>query len=232
MKSIILLFISLCFTMLLQAQVSKTIEITAGSLKTSLTADELNTVTNLTLTGIMDGRDFKTLRDTLPNLNVLDLTDIRIVAYNGNEGPSGNYCQAKTIPDYAFYNYITDKGKNSLTTVLLPSSITAIGYSAFQKCSGLTSVIIPSLVSTIGSGAFLSCNSLISVNIPASVTSIGGSAFSCSGLISVDAGNPNYSSLDGVLFDKNRTTLLQCPTSKTGNYSIPSSVLYIGYDAF
>jgi hypothetical protein len=234
MKTLYLLFISLFIAVMLQAQISKNLEVTAGSLKTTLTAEELNSVTNLTLTGTIDARDFKTLRDTLPNLKVLDLTDVNIVFYSGNEGPSGyySYCQAKTIPAYAFYNPNTDKGKASLTTILLPLSITTIEYYGFQKCSGLTSMEIPSLVSTIGSGAFLSCNSLISVNIPASVTSIQSNAFSCSGLISVDGGNPNYSSLDGVLFDKSRTGLLQCPTSKTGSYSIPSSVSYIGSEAF
>ena len=69
--------------------------------------------------------------------------------------------------------------------------------------------------------------------IPSSVTSIGVYAFEyCSGLITVDAGNLNYSSLSGVLYDKTKTTLIQCPTSKSGSFMIPSSVTSIGEYAF
>ena len=65
---------------------------------------------------------------------------------------------------------------------------------------------IPDSVTSIGDGAFRDCRSLASVTIPDSVTSIGNSPFSdCSSLtsITVDPSNPNYSSLNGVLFDNN-----------------------------
>jgi hypothetical protein len=76
---------------------------------------------------------------------------------------------------------------------------------------------------------------LTSVTIPNSVTSIGGEAFeNCTSLaaITVDALNIVYSSIDGVLFDKSQTTLLQCPWGKAGSYTIPNSVTNIGYNAF
>ena len=63
MKLTSLLIAGLCFTIMLQAQVSKNLEVTAGGLKTALTTEELNTVTKLTLTGTIDARDFKTMRD-------------------------------------------------------------------------------------------------------------------------------------------------------------------------
>jgi hypothetical protein len=65
--------------MMLQAQVSKTIEVTAGGLKTTLTAEERTTITNLTLTGIIDARDFKTMRDDMPVLTIVDLENISII---------------------------------------------------------------------------------------------------------------------------------------------------------
>jgi hypothetical protein len=117
----------------------------------------------------------------------------------------------------------------------IPSSVTSIGEGAFAGCSGLTSVTIPASVTSIGGGAFQSCTSLTSVTIPASVTSIGSGAFSgCTSLtaIEVDAGNPNYSSAGGVLYDKSLTTLIQCPGGKTGSFTIPASVTSIGVDAF
>jgi len=65
------------------------------------------------------------------------------------------------------------------------------------------------------------------------LTSIGDFAFTnCSGLIHVDAGNPNYSSLEGVFYDKAKTKLITCPISKTGTLTIPSSVTTIGNTSF
>jgi hypothetical protein len=84
-------------------------------------------------------------------------------------------------------------------------------------------------------GAFANCASLTSVSIPNSVTSIGNFAFSnCAGLtsIEVDAANTIYSSTDGVLFDKERTTLIQCPGGKAGSFTTPNSVSSIGDFAF
>lgn len=67
------------------------------------------------------------------------------------------------------------------------------------------------------------------------VTSIGyGAFYGCTSLsaITVDAHNPAYSSVDGVLFNKNQTKLIQCPSAKAGSYTIPDCVTSIGDDAF
>jgi len=84
-------------------------------------------------------------------------------------------------------------------------------------------------------GAFASCSSLESVTLGKSVTSIGMGAFaSCSSLtkIVVWKENPRYSSLDGVLFNKGQTTLIQCPGRKSGTYIVPDGVTEIGMGAF
>jgi hypothetical protein len=201
---------------------------------------KLASVTKLIITGSIDDRDFKTMRDEMPLLSELDLSDGVIVEYAGTDGTGGygspspfETYPANTFPFDAFYNNNTFLGKTSLTKVILPKSITAIGASAFQGCRGLTSISIPNSVITIDWDAFFDCNGMTSIYIPASVTSIGNGAFSAnSGMITVALENPNYSSNDGVLFDKDKHKLYRCPLSKSGNYSIPSSVLSIENGAF
>ena len=124
---------------------------------------------------------------------------------------------------------------SSLTSIIIPDSVTEIGTVAFGGCSSLTSVIIPDSVTEIGEGAFLHCSSLTSIIISDSVTSIGEPAFlGCSALTEIVIGknNPNYSSLEGVLFNKDQTTLIQCPNGKNGAYTVPDSVTSIGEMAF
>jgi hypothetical protein len=91
-------------------------------------------------------------------------------------------------------------------------------------------------VTSIGVGAFRSCTSLTSITIPDSVTSIGERAFErCTSLttIEVGAGNVNYTDVNGVLFNTEKTLLLAYPAGKTDtNYNIPDSVTSIGVAAF
>ena len=181
---------------------------TAGTLPDLISDSEKYIIEELTLTGELNGTDFRLLRDmagcnylgekTSGKLTVLDLTNAKIVAGgekyldtdriigNGiNAGGSYHYdiSISDVIPDCVFFGCY-------LKNIHIPNSVTSIGNSAFDFCRGFTSIIIPKSVTSIGNDAFSSCNGLTSVTIPNSVTRIGDRAFSgCSGLTSIKIPN-------------------------------------------
>ena len=124
----------------------------------------------------------------------------------------------------------------SLSNIEMPESITSIESRAFFDCSSLRSIEIPISVMSIGEFAFSGCSSLGSIEIPAGVTSIGENAFSsCSSLrsIDVDQNNTAYSSVEGILFNKDQTVLLRYPEGKAQTvYQIPEGVTDIADSAF
>lgn len=134
-----------------------------------------------------------------------------------------------SIDNYAFFDC------TSLESISLPNSITSIGSCAFWGCSSLTAITLSNSLISIGSSAFSGCASLASIILPNSISLIEGAVFyRCTSLtsISVDHANPNYSSQDGVLFSKDKTTLICYPGGKQGNYTIPNSISSIGEMAF
>ncbi|HEY3390769.1 MAG TPA: leucine-rich repeat protein, partial [Prolixibacteraceae bacterium] len=226
MKKIIILTISVCFSLISHAQVSKTQTINAGKLSFALTSIEKSTITNLTLTGTIDARDFKTMRDSMNVLAVVDISGTTIVDYTGTEGTWTNivnyYYPSNTMPSCSFYDINKNIAKTCLTSIQLPLSVASIDGMVFYDCTGLTSVNIPSLVTSIGGGAFGGCTGLTSVAIPPSVKFIGAETFMrCSELKSI-----NIPSITAI----GMGTFLDCKSLTSIN--IPSSVTLIANEAF
>ena len=132
------------------------------------------------------------------------------------------------ISDYAFAE------QTNLTGISLPEGLLDIGTGTFAECRNLTGITLPSTLQTIQTEAFRNC-ALETIDIPASVTEIGYNAFAgCTKLkeIRVAADNPNYSSIDGVLYNKDGTELICCPEGKTGTLVLPVQIEKIPMYAF
>ena len=218
-------------------QSPKTWEATPGGLANAFTAEELATIYDLTLTGTIDARDFKTMRDKMPLLSKINLIGATIVAYNGTEGTTSNVNAAypeNTVPENAFAIKVPYVKENvTLTNIVLPESLTAIGQFSFFYCTALQDVTIPTSVTTIDTYAFNGCSSMKNITIPSSVENIGVRAFGqLIAVINVDPNNANYLISEGVLFNKDQTQLIQCSVSKSGSYTLPSTVTTVGEFAF
>ena len=135
-----------------------------------------------------------------------------------------------SIGGYAFaYCY-------NLANIVIGDGVTSIEEGTFTRCYGLTNITIPNSVTSIGWGAFERCHGLTSITIPKSVISIGDLPFYyCAEFkeFIVSKQNPKYLAIDGVLFDKNKTTLILFPEAKSADsYMVPNGVTSIGEYAF
>ena len=156
--------------------------------------------------------------------------------------PTGTLTIPATVTNESTEYSVTSIGSgafiscSSLTAVTISDGVTSIGKGAFKMCNGITSVTIPVSVTSIGESAFGNCQALTAVTIPDGVTQIGDYAFNrCSALtaINVAESNSDYCSDGGVLFNKDKTTLIQYPIGKPEtSYIIPEGVTSVGGYAF
>jgi hypothetical protein len=165
---------NLFFTLLLAALTSLgvqalTVNNTAGGLSQRVSDTQ---ITQLTVTGTMDARDFLFITEQLNDLTVIDLSQVTIVSYNSGRALYGtitNYAEAE-VPRTAFF------GKK-LTSVTLPAGIQSIGFAAFAGCDRLTSVTLPSTLVYLADYAFAGCG-LTSIELSSSILDMGKGVFS------------------------------------------------------
>ena len=132
----------------------------------------------------------------VPMLASADAVEINGIYYNliakvqqaeVTKKPSGKYTGSVVIPEKVTYDgveySVTSIGESAfdyctgLTSITIPNSVTSIGDNAFYGCKGLTSITIPNSVTSIGYYAFQGCKGLTSITIPNSVTTIDNNAF-------------------------------------------------------
>lgn len=173
MKKSLLILALLGMAIFSQAQVTKTVSVIPGGLYKALTFPERSSITHLTLTGSLDARDFKTMRDAMPALKVVDLTKVSIVAYEGTEGTEesdkGKFEKheyaANTIPQYSFYKKKNGSGKRTIEQLIYPKNLAGVGEKAFYACYHLSEVTLPTSVNKIETEAYSNCKSLNSVTV-------------------------------------------------------------------
>ena len=219
----------------------------AGTLHGMINASRLPYITDLKLTGELNGTDISFIRTLVKkNLRFLDLSEARIV-----EGGAIYYSNYRTSNDiigsYMFYNPdYSPISPCAISKINLPNSVTGIEEGAFKSCTRLTDINIPNSVTSIGPETFKSCTSLTDINIPNSVTSIGERAFSgCTSLTDINIPDAVKSIEPETFSGCTRLTDINIPNSVTSierstfysctgltSINIPGSVTTIGSNAF
>ena len=151
------------------------------------------------------------------------------------------YPQNKSSNSYTIPSYVEIVGKycfaecSTLKNISIPNSIKRLEYAAFAECIGLTEITLSTNLEVIGDYAFNYLN-IENITIPSKVKEIGATAFVNARKlknINVDANNNYYSSINGILFNKDKTTLLIYPAGKTETkYQIPNTTKIVNENAF
>lgn len=143
-------------------------------------------------------------------------------------GDMRDYFISSLAPWHGYRNYIK--------TIIIEDGVTSIGDFAFYECRKVVTFTITDDITRIGKYAFNGCDLIVSMYIPSSVNTIDAKAFhSCNGLVEfiVNGDNQYFTSVDGVLFDKNVEELIKFPLAKeVTEYFAPDSIKSIGADSF
>ena len=183
---------------------------TKGELENELADYDYANIESLKITGVLNDVDFLFIYRMMPNLKNLDIAEVNITAL-----PTQAFYNSKNVEHLILPNTLITIGEemfyqSDLRSVVIPTNVTTVGYSAFKRCSSLTTVTFEkeSQLKTIGGdyyyGAFSDCSSLTSIEIPASVETIEATAFKrCSKLTTVTFEKGSQLKIIGGGFDTN-----------------------------
>ena len=124
-------------------------------------------------------------------------------------------------------------GKTGVYTI--PSTVRTIATNSIHICANITEIVFPSRLQTIESYSIRNCTGLTELNLPSGLRILGEEAFSgCTNVteINVNSANNAFSSVDGVLFDGSKTTLVMYPLGRSGTYEVPEGVTMLGNSSF
>ncbi len=133
------------------------------------------------------------------------------------------------LSEGAFY------GCTSLTAFEVPATVTEIGKEAFRDCFELSDLVFANdgNAPTFGEDAFYNCISLESVTLPSAITEIPAIFGGCTSLVEINIPNGvNFTSEDGVLYNKDMTELIFFPQGKVGDFEVPATVTKIANGVF
>lgn len=126
-------------------------------------------------------------------------------------------------------------GCKKLTDINMPESIQTICCYAFYRCTSLSKIDIPQSLTTIEHSAFLGCSELTSFDIPKNVVCFGEYSLSkCKNLttLSISTDNECYTVEDGILYNKDKTTIFYVPMNQQGTFTIPQGVTKTAFGSF
>ena len=199
MKKFYAVLVGLCTVLTLHAVVDNALPVTPGGLSSLVEISDRPAITSLTLTGSIDARDFKSMRDSFPALENVDISGVSIDSYKGvfgtGTGTGEEYYSKDHIPHRAFLDKVTLKrflaptdikaiGNNAFRNCVnlkgsfnVPNNVTSIGSYVFSGCAKLTEVILHDQILEIGFYAFENCTGISAINLAEGLNSIGDSAF-------------------------------------------------------
>lgn len=185
-------------------------------------------------------KNFGLMSEFLDDTSVIDFADAKVKAIcvkNWDTNGDGELivAEAKAAKTTLEGLFESNTEITSFEELKYFTGITTIAENAFQGCTALTAIELPSSVTKIEQGAFSSCTSLKKIELPAKVATLGVGVFANSTSlesIEVDADNTKYTSVNGVLLNKAKNTLVAYPAGREGKYEMPSTVKTISDYAF
>lgn len=230
----------------------------AGTLKNNISETEKMNITHLKISGFLNSKDFDVLdemctsdgefddddnyatyMDEPPFLASLDLGECTLIdnTYLGEftyYSKLERFVCPKNLEGTC--NVAVFENSAFLKSVFIPETFKEFGHGTFMSCESLEEINFPDKLERIGSFSFCKCTALIKVKIPANVSIIESSAFGgCCKLegFQIDESNPHFSTVNGVLFNKDKTKLIAFPSGfKDNYYSVPEGVKVIGDGSF
>lgn len=207
----------------------------AGQLPSLFSDSQKLNTTSLKISGKLNGTDIRFIREMLSegSLAYLDIEQTYIV--KGGESYNPGIYVSDMTKDNVVGSHMFENCKK-LVSLKLPASAIKVDVVAINGCQKLTELALPESCETVTTGAIQSCDNLESVHLSKAVREFPGNIFaSCPNLkvIDIDAENPFFTSVEGIVFSKDMSKLLKYPAGNSNKtYTVPTTVQIIGEHAF